>query len=339
MENYTSKQISTANVLSAEEKLKKRQKLEKLEQEINLRREELARLDVAEIKEQEECEATLTFKPKGELASQLQQGLDTSGLNFPFRDEYKQYFDTANLRNKPLRNTCDMLRGFHIEKCVNPEDATLSTGAKASRPLDAHEFVLSGKPTPPLFSKTDFLPPRFQKKLKPVAHDSIPSWPVPKWNPLTIVVVPDVFLDPACYTTLCYLRDLGGSEVDVRIAILPTYTKQESPGPEMGFKDDVQAIRKILQEELDGIRRDVIIIGHGYGALVGSSACRGMIRIPKPGRIFDSPRVASVQGIISMAGWVLGENESILLGGPYTVFDIRLRQVRSSFSSKQMHRN
>jgi hypothetical protein len=82
---------------------------------------------------------------------------------------------------------------------------------------------------------------------------------------------------------------------------------------------------------MDQLDRDVITIGHGYGALVGSSACEGMIRVSPENHsnTHAVPRVASVQGIVSIAGWILLRSQSMLLKGPQEVFDFRFGKVRS----------
>jgi hypothetical protein len=151
------------------------------------------------------------------------------------------------------------------------------------------------------------------------------------WQPLTIIVIPDVFLDPSCYTTFNSLPRRLRDNTQLRIITLPTYSRYETSGSKLGFTEDIQEVRRVIQEQLDHYGRDVILIGHGYGTLVGSSACRGMIRIPKLHSSGYSRRIPSVQGIISIAGWVMGQGKSIILAGPREIFDFRLRKVRLIF--------
>jgi hypothetical protein len=147
------------------------------------------------------------------------------------------------------------------------------------------------------------------------------------WQPLTIVVIPDVFLDPSCYIPFNSLSRQLGDGTQLRIITLASYSRYETTRQRLGFVEDIQQVRRVLQEELDRHNRDVIIIGHGYGTLVGSSACSGMIRIPKDCSSGHSRRVPSVQGIVSISGWILDKGTSIILGGPLELFDFRLRSV------------
>jgi hypothetical protein len=147
--------------------------------------------------------------------------------------------------------------------------------------------------------------------------------------PLTIVIVPDVFLDPSCYQAFRHLREKLGGDIAVMVLRLPTYSRENmKPFEKIGFEDDVRSVHKALQLELNIRGRDVIIIGHGYGSLVGSSACRGMIHVFKKGRARYSRRTPSVQGIISLAGWVLLNNQSMILTGPKSMLKFRLQKVR-----------
>jgi hypothetical protein len=152
----------------------------------------------------------------------------------------------------------------------------------------------------------------------------------PTYHSLTIIVVPDILIDPKCYNIFEDLPKRLGEDIKLITLSLATYSATDStPSKTVGFTDDVQRVRDALRTELDSLNRDVIFVGHGYGALIASSACRGMIRVPREGVSGHSRRVASVQGIVAIAGWVLTKDQSIILAGPKSILNFRLNKVRS----------
>jgi pimeloyl-ACP methyl ester carboxylesterase len=87
-----------------------------------------------------------------------------------------------------------------------------------------------------------------------------------------LVFVPGSWHKPACYDKVIHLL-----ESEHGITCVPITLPSTQGDPKATFKDDVDAVQAgILSQTKQG--RDVIVVAHSYGGLVGASSIRGFAR-------------------------------------------------------------
>ena len=90
----------------------------------------------------------------------------------------------------------------------------------------------------------------------------------------TLIFVPGAWHRPTCYDKIAKLLQERSKLKCVAVA-LPSTTGN----PAATFKDDLDAAREVISRETnDG--RDVVVIAHSYGGMVGNSAIKGFARPP-----------------------------------------------------------
>ena len=112
----------------------------------------------------------------------------------------------------------------------------------------------------------------------------------------TIIFVPGSWHGPETWNKLASLlepQQYGCVSIE-----LPT----TCPNPAAGFSDDVKAVRQAIESETTQ-GRDVVVVAHSYGGVVGPSAVKGLTR---PKQVEPSSPTATspsghVVGIIMMA--------------------------------------
>ncbi|KAJ5827346.1 hypothetical protein N7447_004109 [Penicillium robsamsonii] len=88
-------------------------------------------------------------------------------------------------------------------------------------------------------------------------------------TPPTLVFIPGSWHKPTCYDEVTKL--LQGHKLKCISITLPSTTGN----PAATFKDDLDAVREaILTETING--RNVVVIAHSYGGMVGNSAIKGL---------------------------------------------------------------
>ncbi|KAF3181219.1 hypothetical protein TWF225_006764 [Orbilia oligospora] len=120
----------------------------------------------------------------------------------------------------------------------------------------------------------------------------------------TLVFVPGAWHRPSCYGKVVKLLQ-EQYQLRCSLVTLPS----TSGDPEATFKDDLDAARTAIANETDH-GRNVVVIAHSYGGLVGNSAIKGFAR-PRPDVASNSPATSSspeaageVQS--SVSGYVVG---------------------------------
>ncbi|PYI13909.1 alpha/beta-hydrolase [Aspergillus japonicus CBS 114.51] len=104
----------------------------------------------------------------------------------------------------------------------------------------------------------------------------------------TLVLIPGSWHQPTCYDPIVQLLQ-GEDQLNCVAITLPSTTGN----PNATFKDDLDAARAaITHETAQG--RNVIVVAHSYGGMVGNSAIKGLTQS-------DSPALGSVVGLILIA--------------------------------------
>lgn len=112
----------------------------------------------------------------------------------------------------------------------------------------------------------------------------------------TLVFVPGAWHKPSCYNKI--IRILQDQHHLNCVAItLPSTTDN----PNATFKDDVDTARQAISAQTSQ-GRDVVVIAHSYGGMVGNSAVKGFTRPnPKSTTVLQPPSTGHVIGIILIA--------------------------------------
>ncbi|KAL2872050.1 alpha/beta fold hydrolase [Aspergillus lucknowensis] len=123
-------------------------------------------------------------------------------------------------------------------------------------------------------------------------------------NPPTVVLIPGSWHQPTYYDPI--IKPLQGQYGLKCVAVsLPSTTGN----PVATFKDDLDAAREsISRETIQG--RNVVVLAHSYGGMVGNSAIKGFAkpRVPSTGRSTGQPQ--------TLAGHVIG---LVLLASGFTL--------------------
>ncbi|KAL7919589.1 Alpha/beta hydrolase family domain-containing protein [Trichoderma austrokoningii] len=114
----------------------------------------------------------------------------------------------------------------------------------------------------------------------------------------TLVFVPGAWHGPSCYDLIIkLLQEKHGLKCSA--ITLPT----TNGDPDKTFKDDLDAARKAVSDETSN-GRDVVVIAHSYGGLVGNSVIKGFARKKAGNQRADAsktPAAGHVIGLILIA--------------------------------------
>ncbi|KAK8061104.1 alpha/beta-hydrolase [Apiospora hydei] len=90
----------------------------------------------------------------------------------------------------------------------------------------------------------------------------------------TVVIVPGAWTPPEAYHKL--RNALEAKAFTVYVPTLPTNNGHRPP--DSSFDDDVQAVRQVVQRLVKNDGKEVIMLMHSYGGVVGTTALRGLTR-------------------------------------------------------------
>lgn len=112
-------------------------------------------------------------------------------------------------------------------------------------------------------------------------------------DPPTLVFVPGSWHKPACYDKITSILQSKHHLKCVAVS-LPSTTDN----PAATFKDDIDAVRDAISNETDN-GRNVVVVAHSYGGMVGNSAIKGFTRPANKNHTTGNPTD-------STAGYVIG---------------------------------
>ncbi|KAL7951494.1 Alpha/beta hydrolase family domain-containing protein [Trichoderma barbatum] len=110
-------------------------------------------------------------------------------------------------------------------------------------------------------------------------------------NSPTLVLVPGAWHTPACYNKIVKLLQEKHNLKCISVT-LPSTTGD----PAATFKDDLDAARKAISGETS-CGRDVVVVAHSYGGMVGNSAIKDFAR-PRGKAAKSSPSQSSTTGYV-----------------------------------------
>ncbi|KAK8022081.1 prolyl aminopeptidase protein [Apiospora rasikravindrae] len=90
----------------------------------------------------------------------------------------------------------------------------------------------------------------------------------------TVVLVPGAWTAPEAYHKL--RNALEAKAFTVHVPALPTNNGHRPP--DSSFDDDVQAVRRLVQKLVKDDGKEVIMLMHSYGGVVGTTALQGLTR-------------------------------------------------------------
>lgn len=132
----------------------------------------------------------------------------------------------------------------------------------------------------------------------------------------TLVFVPGAWHQPTCYDKIIKLLE-GQHKLKCISITLPSTTGS----PDATFKEDIDAAREaIFSETTHG--RDVVVIAHSYGGMVGNSAVKGFTRPRDAAASSSTPTSASTRAQLTdqpqppNTGYVIG---LILIASGFTL--------------------
>ncbi|KAF2009347.1 alpha/beta-hydrolase [Aaosphaeria arxii CBS 175.79] len=106
-------------------------------------------------------------------------------------------------------------------------------------------------------------------------------------NLLTLVFIPGAWHLPTCYNNVIQTMEQKHG-VRSRVVTL----NSASGDPTATFKDDIDNARAIIAREIDQ-KRDVVVIAHSYGGMVGNSAIKGFTQPRNSIQLNSSPNAPS----------------------------------------------
>ncbi|KAJ8118892.1 hypothetical protein OPT61_g220 [Boeremia exigua] len=109
----------------------------------------------------------------------------------------------------------------------------------------------------------------------------------------TLVFIPGAWHKPICYTPI--IERLERQDLRCKTVELPSTTGD----PAATFKDDLDAARATISHEL-AQGRNVVIVAHSYGGMVGNSAIKGFAR-PRGQGTLQEPQNGYVIGLVLIA--------------------------------------
>lgn len=121
----------------------------------------------------------------------------------------------------------------------------------------------------------------------------------------TLVLVPGSWHQPVCYDKIVKLLQ---EQHKLRCATVTLPSTLDNPSAT--FKDDLNAAQKVISNETSQ-GRNVVVVAHSYGGMVGNSAVKGFTR-PKPGDLTTTQDQSQSQS----TGYVIG---IILIASGFTL--------------------
>ncbi|KAJ5683231.1 hypothetical protein N7462_006396 [Penicillium macrosclerotiorum] len=115
-------------------------------------------------------------------------------------------------------------------------------------------------------------------------------------NSLTLVFIPGSWHRPTCYDKVIkLLREQHGLKC---VAVTLPSTEGD---PAATFKDDLDAAREAISNETTQ-GRNVVVLAHSYGGMVGNSAIKGFAKPPEVSTsLTNSPKTGYVIGLVLIA--------------------------------------
>ncbi|OCL10649.1 alpha/beta-hydrolase [Glonium stellatum] len=123
----------------------------------------------------------------------------------------------------------------------------------------------------------------------------------------TLVFVPGAWHNADTWDKITSLMEAEQYK-SIRVA-LPSAT----PNPSATFLEDIKAVRNsIVAETIEG--RDVVVVAHSYGGIVGSSAIKGLVRQKQDVSLSANDLSGHVLGIVMLASGFIPTGVSFLDG-------------------------
>ena len=137
----------------------------------------------------------------------------------------------------------------------------------------------------------------------------------------TIVFAPGAWHTPDCFDIVRERLHQRGWETEA-----VTYPSVGAEPPNKGLADDAAALRATLEKTADA-GKDIVLVVHSYGGLVGQNAVEGLDRKQR----HAAGKKGGVINFVYMAAFVAPKGATIkeMLGGqflPWMKFDVRSRR-------------
>ncbi|ATZ47509.1 hypothetical protein BCIN_02g07820 [Botrytis cinerea B05.10] len=133
----------------------------------------------------------------------------------------------------------------------------------------------------------------------------------------TLVFFAGAFADPSCFDRVVPLFEKAGySSVYVRV---PSCNPDPSKLNSVSSSNDVSEARKnVLLPLIEEQHKDVIVIAHSYGGVVGGAAAAGLSKAARS----SCGEAGGVLGLVYWVGNIVSEGESLFeaIGGAYPPF-------------------
>ncbi|KAF2652760.1 alpha/beta-hydrolase [Lophiostoma macrostomum CBS 122681] len=126
----------------------------------------------------------------------------------------------------------------------------------------------------------------------------------------TLVFVPGSWHKPICYSKIVSILQDQHALRCVTISLPST-----SGIPSATFKEDVDTARHVIAAEISQ-QRDVVVVAHSYGGMVGNSAIKGFARLQSDGKSPFQQSTASDIAVSESDGHVIG---LILIASGFTL--------------------
>ncbi|KAK8133532.1 alpha/beta-hydrolase [Apiospora sp. TS-2023a] len=118
-----------------------------------------------------------------------------------------------------------------------------------------------------------------------------------------IVLVPGAWTAPAAFHQLIRILETKG--FTVHAPALPTNNGHRPP--DSSFDDDVQAVRQVVQRLVEDEGKEVMVLMHSYGGVVGTTALRGLTRQDRETR----GQLGGVVHLLYAAAFLLALHQSV----------------------------
>ncbi|KAB5511507.1 Alpha/beta hydrolase family-domain-containing protein [Coniochaeta sp. 2T2.1] len=129
-------------------------------------------------------------------------------------------------------------------------------------------------------------------------------------DPPTLVFVPGAWHKPTCYNKITKLLQERHKLKCVAVT-LPSTTGN----PAATFKDDLDAAHEAISRETSA-GRDVVVVAHSYGGMVGNSAIKGFARPPPDAANKSSSSSSPLpRASTTLAGWIGDQSQTRTASG------------------------
>lgn len=116
----------------------------------------------------------------------------------------------------------------------------------------------------------------------------------------TLIFIPGSWHKPICYNKIVrVLQD------EHNIKCLSVTLKSTTGDPNATFKDDIDAAREVITSELTQ-GRNVVVVAHSYGGIVGNSAVRGLTQPEARSSNSKSQTPSEPEPLSSNPGYMVG---------------------------------